>query len=483
MTARPAARSCRCGARLARDNPESLCAVCGQHARDLLFGPPRVPSAFWENADLRAALTARHMGRVIQAFRRHDWHGRPLTQNIAARWMCLTQSQLSRIETGPAPQDLTKLVYWAQILRIPAKLLWFDLPTETSPVATGEVAVGTAAREEHDAAVPFDSMRRRTLMRWGVATAAASGLSRDGFGNIGMPDIVRLQRTTNRLCKLDYQHGGETLWQAGIATVHDAHAMLEHGTYRDDVGQALVQATGNLQIRTGWLACDAGQPEVARDNFTDALSLGRQIGDAEVQMRALAGLGFQSNLVGRPREGLRFSQAAEDTMHRMGPASRRTAVPLLHLAVAGAGSHDFAEANAAVTRARKALDADQGGQTASWAAFISPMEIDAVEATCRAAADQASRAERLWERAIAGYGDGFDRNVALYRVRLTDARMRMGAVDGAVETAHEVLDAVDRGLESWRVNKEFHRVMTTIQKYRTVSGVNEVRERYTTTMC
>ncbi|WP_344425567.1 hypothetical protein [Amycolatopsis minnesotensis] len=439
-----------------------------------------MPPAFWQTDDLRAALDTRHMGRVIQAFRRHDWHGRPLAQGIAAGWLGLTQSQLSRIETGPAPQDLTKLVYWARLLRIPSTLLWFDLPT-------GVVESGTAARERCDgddeAAVAFDPMRRRTLMKWGVATAAATGLGRDGFGAIGMPDVVRLQRTTNRLCKLDYQHGGETLWQAGIATVHDANAMLEHGTYRDEIGHALAKATGNLQIRTGWLACDAGQPEVARDSFTDALSLGRQVGDTEVEMRALSGLGFQSNLVGRPREGLRFAQAAEDTARSMGPPSRMTAVPLLHLAVAGASSHDFAEANAAITRARKALDADPGGQPASWAAFISPMEIDAVEATCRVATDEASQAERLLERAIAGYGAGFDRNIALYRVRLTTARLRMGAVDGALETAHEVLDAVDRGLESWRVNKEFHRVMGTIRTYQAVSGVNELRERYTATLC
>ncbi|WP_146073822.1 hypothetical protein [Amycolatopsis sp. CA-126428] len=141
--------------------------------------------------------------------------------------------------------------------------------------------------------------------------------------------------------------------------------MLEQGSYSTNVGQALLTATGNLHIRTGWLACDAGQHQVARTSFTDALTISRQTGDAEIETRALAGLGFKSNLVGRPREGFRFSRAAEDAARGLGSSSRMTAVPLLHLAVANARSDDFSDAQAAITRARKALDADRGDEGAS----------------------------------------------------------------------------------------------------------------------
>ncbi len=396
------------------------------------------------------------------------------TQEALAEALDTDRSTVVRWEAGdtePLPHKRPRL---AKVLGITAAGLEDLLAENVKPAASPE-RDGVLIEAE----VPSDPMKRRTLMKWGVAATAATGVGIEAFGSIGMADVRRLQRTTDRLCNLDHRHGGETLWQAGVATVREANLMLERGSYSTTVGQALLAATGNRQIRTGWLACDAGQHEVARTSFTDALTVARQAGDAEIETRALAGLGFQSNLVGRPREGLRFSRAAEDTVQRLGPSSRMTAVPLLHLAVANARSDDFSDAQAAISRARKALDADRGDEAASWAAFMSPMEIDAVEATCAVEVGKAERGEKLLEQAIAGYGDGFARNVALYRVRLASARVGSGAVDGAVEAADEVLDAIAEGLDSWRVTMELDRVMRAIATYQ-APGVDELTERYAT---
>ncbi|MFI5588139.1 helix-turn-helix transcriptional regulator [Amycolatopsis sp. NPDC051758] len=395
------------------------------------------------------------------------------TQEALAEALDTDRSTIVRWEAGetePLPHKRPKL---AKVLGLTAAGLEDLLAESLTPPATSE-REGTLTEAE----VTSDPMKRRTLMKWGVAATAATGVGIEVFGSIDMADVRRLQRTTDRLCNLDHRHGGETLWQAGAATVREAHLMLEEGRYSTSVGQALLETTGNLQIRTGWLACDAGQHEVARSSFTDALTVARQAGDAEIETRALAGLGFQSNLVGRPREGLRFSRAAEDTARSLGPSSRMTAVPLLHLAVANARSDDFSDAQAAITRARKALDADRGdNEAASWAAFMSPMEIDAVEATCAVEVGKTERAEKLLEQAIAGYGDGFARNVALYRVRLASARAGSGAVDGAVEAADEVLDAIAEGLDSWRITMELSRVMRVISSYQ-APGVDQLTERY-----
>jgi transcriptional regulator with XRE-family HTH domain len=79
---------------------------------------------------MRDALATWHLGRVIFAYRTHPWHPRPLSQETVGNWLGLTQAQLSRIENGRAPEELTKLVCWAQILGIPGELLWFKLPDE-----------------------------------------------------------------------------------------------------------------------------------------------------------------------------------------------------------------------------------------------------------------------------------------------------------------------------------------------------------------
>jgi hypothetical protein len=125
------ARYCRCGVRLARDNRGTRCAACLRVDRDRTRRAPVVPDDFWEEVVLREALLARHMGRVVRAWRTHPSHGQhPVPQGQVAAWIGITQAQLSRIETGPPVVHLDRLVLWAQVLRIPAHLLWFALPTD-----------------------------------------------------------------------------------------------------------------------------------------------------------------------------------------------------------------------------------------------------------------------------------------------------------------------------------------------------------------
>lgn len=121
--ASPERRCDRCGARLASYNRTSRCARCSS-----LRKPPVVPREFWDYALMRDALATWHMGRVIYAYRTHPWHGLPLKQSVVGSWFGLTQTQLSRIENGRAPEELSKLIRWAEVLRIPAELLWFKMP-------------------------------------------------------------------------------------------------------------------------------------------------------------------------------------------------------------------------------------------------------------------------------------------------------------------------------------------------------------------
>jgi transcriptional regulator with XRE-family HTH domain len=126
-------RYCRCGTRLAADNCANLCAACQSRSSATLATPPQVPPEFWQTDRMRDALAAWHMGQVIQAYRTHPWHGRPLPQGTVAAWVGLTQTQLSRIENGQPPQDLAKLIQWARVLRVPAQRLWFKLPASAMP--------------------------------------------------------------------------------------------------------------------------------------------------------------------------------------------------------------------------------------------------------------------------------------------------------------------------------------------------------------
>jgi transcriptional regulator with XRE-family HTH domain len=126
-----APRHCtRCGGRLAADNPRKRCSPCQSAALEAAARPPAVPPDFWQLDKMRDALATWHMGRVLFAYRTHPFHGQALSQELLGTWLGMTQAQLSRIENGRAPEELSKLIRYSQILGIPAELLWFDLPGE-----------------------------------------------------------------------------------------------------------------------------------------------------------------------------------------------------------------------------------------------------------------------------------------------------------------------------------------------------------------
>ena len=160
----------RCGTRLARDNRETRCAGCSHAARDGLLKAPNVPREFWGTDQMHDALATWHMGRVFFAYRTHPWHPRPLSQESVGNWLSLTQAQLSRIENGRAPEELTKLVCWAQILGIPGELLWFKLPDE----ADGDVSL--AGETPQTLMLPVLLHGRSVLLPIDRHAARASGL-------------------------------------------------------------------------------------------------------------------------------------------------------------------------------------------------------------------------------------------------------------------------------------------------------------------
>lgn len=122
------ARACAsCGARMASDNRSDTCGPCSRSLNDR-GGPPEAPATFWTLAHMQQALDTWHMGKVLAAYRTHPFHRRPISQTVAGGWVGLSQSEVSRIETGPAVQAMDKLVLWARTLQIPPHLLWFKVP-------------------------------------------------------------------------------------------------------------------------------------------------------------------------------------------------------------------------------------------------------------------------------------------------------------------------------------------------------------------
>lgn len=125
--------------------------------------PQRLPGDFWDHEPLRAALIQRHLGQVIRAYRHHPRHGRrPLSQEVVAQWIGVTQAQLSRIETGPPVVHLDRLVQVARLLGIPQSMAWFSLPEsrDLAHAATPDVEPTSRSAEVVVLDTPMDIIQR-----------------------------------------------------------------------------------------------------------------------------------------------------------------------------------------------------------------------------------------------------------------------------------------------------------------------------------
>jgi transcriptional regulator with XRE-family HTH domain len=129
-----------------------------------------VSRKFWDTDQMRDALATWHMGRVIYAYRTHPWHARPLSQETVGNWLGLTQAQLSRIENGRAPEELSKLIRYAQILGIPGELLWFKLPDEA------DTGMSLTARSAQALTLPVILQGRSVLLPIDTDAARVNGL-------------------------------------------------------------------------------------------------------------------------------------------------------------------------------------------------------------------------------------------------------------------------------------------------------------------
>lgn len=241
-TVRPTRHCQGCGARLARDNRDTWCAPCQAARRARTLRPPAQPAEFWAVDQMRDALASWHMGRVFRAYRTHPSHRPPVTQQRLAGWLGLTQAQLSRLENGRAPEELSKLIRYAQILAIPQDLLWFKLPG-SQPAPPRQVAV--------QASCGFDSSHEEQV----------SALLRAVYANTDLPAIDQFRRQLLECQDLDGTSGASQALPR-VLTVLGALRRYAVGVKPASRRDILLVAAEAAEFAS-WLYRDLGVPRSA----------------------------------------------------------------------------------------------------------------------------------------------------------------------------------------------------------------------------
>ena len=478
MAARREPRSCaRCQGSLALDNADRFCAACRKKAADDLVKPPSVPPSFWLKDHMRVALDSWHFGRVLSAYRTHPFHGRVLSQESVAGWLSLTQAQLSRIENGRAPEELSKLIHWATVLGVPSDLLWFKLPRDR---ASCESAIKNEQRREQPRALVKHPVTMRSEL--GILTALAgtqlptTGTTRS-LAPVTAFEGLSLEQSASQLLtlflQLDAQLGGDALYRPLSQYVARMAVAVEA-----DPSDGLL-AFGQLCQMAGWLALDANRHGAARRYLTTAVYVGHEQGDLGLAASATAYMSLHATYRGEPKAALALARTARAT-------DETTLTPLTRamLATREARAHaslgNTNECLRALDDMRKSFDRNGSDEEPLWLSYVDSVEIAAQEGACHLALGNPNEAKTALDRALRLLDQKAPHRIrdrVHYLSRLAKTHLLESEVEQACQVAAEAV-SLSGTIGSARVIERLSEFREALVPYADTRPAREFEERY-----
>ncbi|WP_227997127.1 helix-turn-helix domain-containing protein [Nocardia australiensis] len=358
------------------------------------------------------------MGRVIFAYRMHPYHGKPLPQELVGNWLGLTQAQLSRIEKGQAPEQLSKLIRWARALGIPGDLLWFKLPA--------------------DSGVTLDDVNRQDFLRaaFGVTVTGAAAPLIDLLSTIqptpipshvGATEIEQIRTTAREFSTWDHTYGGGLVREAVAAQLRYAVNLLNahcSEMHRTD----LQSAVGFLGHTAGFMAFDAYAHADARSMFRLAWTCAEEAGDWHLRGKVLSSMARQAIWCASPDDGLTYIELAMVRSDRLTATERA----MLHSARARALAklHRVEEAVRAVGQADDEFAYASPADDPPWMAYYDAAQHSGdtghalfdIALTGRFATEASNRLRA----AIEGHTEAFVRSRAISGIKLASLTMATG---------------------------------------------------------
>ncbi|WP_243795075.1 helix-turn-helix domain-containing protein [Saccharopolyspora gloriosae] len=358
---------------------------------------------------MRNALASKDMGAVVRAYRRHPAHGRrPLPQAIVARWLDITQGQLSRIESGKNQlRDLEKLGHYARRLRIPLEFLWFELDAEEDRLPDHRTNV---VRLPNGPVVPAASVRTEPALAHSLLGTLKQYVTTDNL--VGprslLPVVAEQARFVRHLLAQSSGQGSGTL----------------------------LFVAARFAEFTGWLHQDAGKLQSAMEWSNRALDFAHEADDPQlvsyIQMR-------KSNIASdarKPALTIGFAQAALQSAKAMSPRLR--AVALRQEAHGHALAGDYDSCSRAIDRALQhaALELDDEGDIAR---YCTPSYVEMEAAHCWVELGRPAQALSTLQQGIAKWQPDFRRDLGLGLARLAVAHAVAGQIEDSAAVADHAL--------------------------------------------
>jgi hypothetical protein len=477
-----------------------------------------VPAEFWDHATLKEAYASRHIGRVIRAHRSHPFHGRqPLPQAVVAKWIDLTQGQLSRIETQAPTMHLDRMIHWARTLGIPARYLWFTLPEHTPdahrttlgepdlpgrgdldmarwwvPADTVEIVSQFTRRDltmdrrevtRSLAGLAFGSALLEPLERW---LTSGSGKPRPARpGSTGYQEVDQIENAARIFRDWDDQFGGGLRRKAVVGQLNEVADLLRD-SHPIEIKRRLFRAMAQLAETAAIMSWDSGHQALAQRYYLLSLRAAKTAGDPAFAANVMAAMARQLLYLGHAQDALELVRLAQDEAAGHATASVRS---MLHTREAWAYAKlgRVSAFRRATAKAEDTLTEAKPSDDPYWIAYYDAAELhgttggrllELAHTDRRLAAETAD----LIGQAISLRRPGRLRSSALDQIGLAEARLLQGELHAAATLGFDAATLAEQ-TPSDRVRVKFvelYQHSTTHAKHPAIAGLRDrIRSLFT----
>ncbi|MGH3718839.1 MAG: hypothetical protein ACRDRI_08370 [Pseudonocardiaceae bacterium] len=212
-----------------------------------------------------------------------------------------------------------------------------------------------------------------------------------------MRHVEQTERLAERINSIDHSQGGGALLRQAINGVRAVRILVEQSEYSEEVGARLEIATGGMLIQAGWLAYDSGLQRLSRRSYTEAFVLGEVSGHDEITAHALSNMSIQANALGRPKDAVKFAEAAQ--RHAGSWATPRVrSVFALHEARGLASLKAGPACDAALAASTSYFDAGPQDDDPHWIGYLNEEELASLTGVCLMDLGRATEAGDLLQR-------------------------------------------------------------------------------------
>ena len=367
----------------------------------------------------------------------------------------VTRHEISRWERGERVPAV-----W-----LPALATALDVPLDSlersAAHARGE-DVGTASRSpaeafayflpDHD--VELGPLANHTGRRVGASTAAA--LADRAHGLRLADDVIA---------------GGDLLAPA-LRELNAAVRLYRETTHSEETGRSLLSSIGELAQIAGWIASDAGEHEQAARAYRLGASAAREAGDLALVGNLAGSLAYQLSNTSHEDDGLSLAQAALEEAGPDAPAKAR-ALYLDRVAWAHTKAGNAQPAMRALAEAHEAMTAEDTQESPVWAYWVSPEELDVMDARVYTELRKPLRAVPLLQEVLSRYDSTHTRELALYLSWLAVALVDANEPEEAAKTARRMLD-LSADSASDRTARRNRIVLTKLEPHRDIPEVRDL---------